>query len=143
MSFVYTSVQILLGLTSTYFLLYIYAEHQLVKTPRVGKHLWYVGLWRARADFVRNGSSLTKKGYDLYKNSMYWIQTGDMDRLVISNQYVDELRRLPDSYLDSKIAVVERNLGWYNHVDIILKSTAHVNVCRHQLVQNLGKVCAW
>ena len=69
---------------------------------------------------------------------MYWIQTGDMERLVLSDRHLDELRRLPDSYLDSKQAVVERNLGWYNRVDIILKSTAHADVCRTQLVQNLG-----
>ena len=70
---------------------------------------------------------------------MYWIQTGDMERLVLSNRYLDELRKIPDTHLSSRHAVVERNLGWYNRVDIILKSTSHVDVCRTQLVQNLGK----
>lgn len=110
-----------------------------VKAPRVGKNPWISGLARARADFFKNGSVLTKEGYTRYKNSMYWIQTGDMERLVLPNRYIDELRKFPDSHLDSKLAVVERNLGWYNRVDIILKSTAHVDVCRTQLVQNLGK----
>lgn len=104
----------------------------------MGKSPGIFGLWRAKAQFLQNGKNLTKQGYDRFKNSMYWIQTGDMDRLVVSNRYIDELRKLSNDYLDSKAAVVERNLGWYNGVDIILKSTAHVDVCHNQLVQNLG-----
>ena len=126
------------GLIVIYIILVIYEESRRVKAPRVGKNPWRSGLSRARADFFENGKHLTNEGYARYKDSMYWIQTGDMERLVLSNRYLDELRRLSDSYLDSKQAVVERNLGWYNRVDIILKSTAHVDVCRTQLVQNLG-----
>lgn len=110
-----------------------------VNIPRVGKDPQTWGLKRSRAEFVLNGNNLTKYGYERYKNSLYWIQTGDMDRLVLPNRYVDDLRKLPDGHLDSRLAVVERNLGWYNRVDVILKSTAHVDVCRTQLVQNLGK----
>lgn len=129
---------IIVGVIATYIIYTIYPEFRRVKAPRVGKNPWISGLARARADFFRNGKRLTEEGYTRYKDSMYWIQTGDMERLVLSNHYLDELRRLSDSYLDSKQAVVERNLGWYNRVDIILKSTAHVDVCRTQLVQNLG-----
>ncbi|KKA16514.1 hypothetical protein T310_9887 [Rasamsonia emersonii CBS 393.64] len=129
---------ILVGLITTYVLSSLLSHHyNRVKAPRVGKNPWISGLVRARSDFVRNGKDLTKEGYIRYKDSMYWIQTGDMERLVLSNRYLDELRKLPDSHIDSKAAVVERNLGWYNRVDIILKSTAHVDVCRTQLVQNL------
>lgn len=106
-----------------------------VKAPRVGKNSWLVGIRHAREDFARNGKILTKEGYDKFRDSMYSIQTRDMERLVVSNSFVDELRKLPDSYLDSRIAVVERNLGWYNGVDIILESTTHVGVCRTKLVQ--------
>ena len=119
----------------------IYAEVRRVKAPRLGKNPWTSGLFRARVDFFKNGKQLTREGYARYKNSMYWIQTGDMDRLVLSNKYLDELRRLPDSYFDSKQAVVERNLGWYNRVDIILKSSTHVDICRTKLVQHLG-ICS-
>lgn len=110
-----------------------------VKAPRVGRNPRISGLRRARADFTKNGRSLTKEGYTRYKNSMYLIQTGDMERLVVSTRFVDELRKLPDAYLDSRTAIVERNLGWYNGVDILLKSTSHVDICRTKLVQNLGK----
>lgn len=109
------------------------------QAPRIGKSPWTSGLARARADFVRNGKRLTREGYLRYKDSMYWIQTSDMERLVVSNRYLDELRKLPSAYLDSKQAVVERNLGWYNGIDVILKSTSHVDVCRTQLVQNLSE----
>ena len=129
---------VMIGLIFMYLISAFFGGLRRVKAPRVGKNPWISGLSRSRADFFKNGKDLTKQGYDRYKDSMYWIQTGDMERLVLSNRYLDELRRLPDSYLDSKQAVVERNLGWYNRVDIILKSTAHVDVCRTQLVQNLG-----
>lgn len=129
---------IVLGIVVTCVISFNYGGFRRVKAPRVGKNPWFYGLARARADFFKNGKRLTEEGYRRYKDSMYWIQTGDMERLVLSNRYLDELRKLSNSYLDSKQAVVERNLGWYNRVDIILKSTAHVDVCRTQLVQNLG-----
>lgn len=132
---------ILVGVVVAYLCQTLYKySFERVQAPRVGKNPWVWGLSRARADFFTNGRQLTKEGYTRYKDSMFWIQTGDMERLVLSNRYIDELRRLPDSYLDSRMAVVERNLGWYNRVDIILKTTAHVDVCRAQLVQNLGKM---
>ena len=109
-----------------------------VKAPRVGKNPWISGISLARKDFVRNGKQLTKLGYDQHKEKMFWIQTGDMDRLVLSNHYLNELRKFPSAIVDSKQAVVERNLGWYNRVDVILKSSTHVEICRNQLVQNLG-----
>ncbi|KAI0409325.1 cytochrome P450 [Xylaria palmicola] len=111
-----------------------------VNVPRVGKNPWISGLWRARADFVVNGKKLTREAYARNKHSMYWVQTGDMERLVLPSVHIEELRKLPESHLDSRMAVVERNQGWYNRVDIILKSTAHVDVCRTQLVQNLGQI---
>ena len=123
----------------TGFVWVVWGQLQKVQAPRVGKNPWIYGLSRARTEFVQNGKYLTRMGYSRYKDSIYWIQTGDMERLVVSNRYLNELRKLPDAYLDSKQAVVERNLGWYNGVDIILKSTTHVDVCRTQLVQNLSE----
>lgn len=111
-----------------------------VKAPRVGKNPWISGLWHARKYFVVNGKRLTQEAYVRDRHSMYWVQTGDMERLVLPSVHIEELRKLPESHIDSRMAVVERNLGWYNRVDIILKSTAHVDVCRTQLVQNLGQI---
>ncbi|KAK7737351.1 hypothetical protein SLS53_006654 [Cytospora paraplurivora] len=111
-----------------------------IAAPRIGKDPRAWGLRHARAHFVRNSKELTMCGYTRFKDSMYWVQTGDMERLVLPNRYVNNLRKLSDTHIDSKAAVVERNLGWYNRVDIVLKSTAHVEVCRTQLVKNLGKL---
>ena len=119
-------------------LLILRGRWERVRAPRIGKSVWITGLSRARADFVKNGRALMRTGYSKYKDSIYWIQTGDMERLVLSNKYVDELQKLPNSILESRLAVVERNLGWYNSVDIILKSAAHVHICRTQLVQDLS-----
>jgi hypothetical protein len=80
-----------------------------VKAPRIGNRKWFLGLRHASGDFAKNGKLLTKEGYERFKESMYWIQTGETDRLVLSNRYLDEIRRLPDTYLDSRLAVVERN----------------------------------
>src|SRR4051794_11780615 len=76
-----------------------------VQAPRVGKNPWLWGWPLARADFVKNGKELTKEGYTRFKDSMFWLQTGEMERLVLSHRYLNELRRLPDSYLDSRSAV--------------------------------------
>lgn len=134
---------VLLGIIISWITVHISASfnsyHKYIKAPRVGKHPLISGLQNARADFTKNGKALTQEGYNRFKDSMYLIQTGDMERLVISNRFINELRKLPDSFLDSRTAVVERNLGWYNGVDIILKSTTHIDVCRTKLVQNLGK----
>jgi hypothetical protein len=138
MGYLQNFAALLLGFTFLHAVIILLSFRPRVNAPRVGKRPGFLGLWRARAHFSNNGKALTKEGYDRYKSSAYWIQTGDMERLVISNRYIDELRKYPSSYLDSKMAVVERNLGWYNGVDIILKSTAHVDVCHTQLVQNLG-----
>ncbi|KAF2462876.1 cytochrome P450 [Lindgomyces ingoldianus] len=137
MGYLQNFAALLLGSAVLHAVIILLSFRPRVNAPRVGKRPGLLGLWRARAHFYNNGKALTKEGYDRYKSSVYWIQTGDMERLVISNRYIDELRKYPSSYLDSKMAVVERNLGWYNGVDIILKSTAHVDVCHTQLVQNL------
>ena len=131
-------VSVLGSVLVAHIMILIYVRLHRVRAPRVGKSPWLSGLNRARADFVKNGWALTRLGYEEYKDSLYWIQTGDMERLVLPHRYIDELRKLPDATLDSRQAVVERNLGWYNGVDVILKSTAHVHICRTQLVQHLG-----
>lgn len=86
----------IVGLIVTYIVSIGYEKFQRVKAPRVGKNPWIFGLARAQADFFKNGNHLTKEGYARYKDSMYWIQTGDMGRLVLSDRYLNELRRLPN-----------------------------------------------
>ena len=61
-----------------------------------------------------------------------------MERVVLSNKYLEELRNLPETQLSSRKAMNERHLGEYTTVDVILQSHMHSNVCRVQLTQNLG-----
>lgn len=42
-----------------------------------------------------------------YKNSMFLIQTADMERIVLSNRYVDEIRLAPESQLSVREGMCE------------------------------------
>jgi hypothetical protein len=61
-----------------------------------------------------------------------------MERIIISNKYIDELRNLPSSTLDHISAQCDRHLAWWNTLDVVKHSNLHSEVCRVQLNQNLG-----
>ncbi|KAI9697358.1 MAG: hypothetical protein M1820_007864 [Bogoriella megaspora] len=63
-----------------------------------------------------------------------------MERVILSNKYIDELRTLPEIRLSTKEAVCDRHLGWYSTVDVIKQSNLHADVCRVQLTQNMGYI---
>ena len=65
------------------------------------------------------------------------VQTQDMERLVIAPKFLPELRMLPESKLSHSLSLVEKHLGYYSGVDVILQSRQHSDVCRLQLTQNL------
>ena len=69
---------------------------------------------------------------------MYVVQTADMERIVMSSKYVEELRNLPDSQLSSIEALCDRHLAWWNTLDVVKHSRLHADVSRVQLNQNLG-----
>jgi hypothetical protein len=60
-----------------------------------------------------------------------------MKRLVISPKYLPQLRMLPESNLSHSAALVEKWLGYYSGVDVILQNHQHSDVCRVQLTQKL------
>ena len=53
---------------------------------------------------------------------------------------MDELRLLPEDKLNSAAALVDRTLGTYNGVDIILQGHLSSNVSRVQLTKSLRKI---
>ena len=57
--------------------------------------------------------------------------------MVLAPKYLDELRMLPEDKLNSAAALVDRTLGTYNGVDVILRDHLSSNVCRIQLTKNL------
>ncbi|KAF2185203.1 cytochrome P450 [Zopfia rhizophila CBS 207.26] len=63
-----------------------------------------------------------------------------MERIILSNKYIDELRALPSSILDGVAAQCERHLAWWTTLDVVKHSSLHTDVCRVQLNQNLGVV---
>jgi len=69
---------------------------------------------------------------------MYVVQTADMERIILSRKYANELRALPESQLSSVDAQCERHLAWWNTLDVVRNSKLHVDVSRVQLNQNLG-----
>lgn len=62
-----------------------------------------------------------------------------MERLILPHKFLVELRMLPQTKLDQSTALIERWLGRFSGVDVILKSRHHSDVCRVQLTQNLRK----
>jgi hypothetical protein len=73
-----------------------------------------------------------------YKDSMYLIQTADMERVVLSNKFVAELQGAPETVLSTREAMCERHLGRYTSLDVVRLSHLQNDVCRVQLTQNLG-----
>ena len=67
------------------------------------------------------------------------VPTTDMQRIVLLNKYLEELRDLPETQLSLRRAMSERHFGQYMTVDTILGSHLQNNVCRVQLTQSLGR----
>ncbi|OJD36446.1 cytochrome p450 [Diplodia corticola] len=109
-------------------------------TPRAGPAPGWFGLARAKRNFLANGGKIIQSGYDKYKDSMFKVQTADMERIVLSNKYVDEIRTAPESVLSVRAGMTERHLGKYSTLDIILTSHLQNDVCKVQLTQNLNKL---
>lgn len=91
---------------------------------------------------------------------MFKLQTADMERIVLSTKYIDELRAAPESLLsvregmcevktlhfvmqsditqeETQIKIMQRHLGRYTTLDVIKTSHLQNEVCRVQLTQNL------
>ena len=128
-----------------------------LRIPRVGRDPKnFLALSQARDDFMNNGRRLVEEGYAMvrlefsqaarnlnlifgtkHKYSMFIVQTADMERVILSNKYADELRSCPLTQLSSKDAQCERHLAWWNTLDVVKKSDLHISVSRVQLSQHL------
>lgn len=67
--------------------------------PRVGKNPLWSGLTAAKRDFTKNGAHIIDQGYKSYGNTMFLVQTADMERIVLSPRYLQELISLPEEVL--------------------------------------------
>ncbi|KAI1454030.1 cytochrome P450 [Annulohypoxylon moriforme] len=112
----------------------------LKRIPRAGKVPgWFNGA-AAKRDFIANGASIIEAGYRKYRDSMFLVQTADMERIVLSPKYVDEIRTAPETILSVREGMCERHLGKYTTLDIILTSHLQNDVCKAQLTQNLNRL---
>lgn len=60
-----------------------------------------------------------------------------MKRLIVAPKFLPELRMLPEAKLSHSASMVDRLLGQYNGMDMLVKSRQHSDVCRVQLTQKL------
>lgn len=75
-----------------------------------------------------------------YPDDNFLIQTQDMERLVLAPKFLHEIRVLRETKLSHAAALVEKWLGYYTGVDVVLRSRKHYDVCRLQLTQNLREL---
>lgn len=68
---------------------------------------------------------------------MYKVQTADMERLILSAKYLNELRSVARDILSIVDAQCERHLAWWNTLDVVKHSSLHTDVVLVQLTQNL------
>lgn len=123
--------------------------------PRVGidPRPFNIKLWPARIYFMLQGRSSVDQGYRKvfpfqktsqkltfpaqFKDVNFLTQTLVLERLVVAPKFLAELRLLPESKLSATAALVDKVLGIYNGVDIILQDHQSSNICRVQLTKNL------
>ncbi|KAI3390348.1 hypothetical protein diail_10007 [Diaporthe ilicicola] len=108
--------------------------------PRAGKGggLFGLGLTEAKRDFKSNGRKILDEGYRKWKNGMFRVQTLNVDRVVLSPKYVDEINKsVPENALDMADGLSERLLSSQTNLDVVFRSPLHIDVCKAQLTQNL------
>ncbi|KAF7934075.1 uncharacterized protein EAE97_008435 [Botrytis byssoidea] len=136
------SLTIFLSVVLALTILLVLTLPRQLRFPDIPKFGRKSGFWdfthaTAKREFVLNGHHLVDEGYRKYKDEPFIVQTGDMERLILPHKFLAELRMLPQTKLDQSTALIERWLGRFSGVDVILKSRHHSDVCRVQLTQNL------
>lgn len=71
---------------------------------------------------------------------MFVVQTADMERLILSNSFLDELRSVPESQLSSRAAQCDRHLGHYTTLDVVNQSSLHSTVCGAPVAKHSGEL---
>ncbi|KAF3396875.1 Cytochrome P450 monooxygenase paxP [Talaromyces pinophilus] len=132
--FALTSVAVMIALVMAL----LFRGDEKSHAPRIGRRPdIFGGRARGRAEFLVHGKRFAEEGYAKYKHSMYKVQTADMERLILSTKYLNELRSVPGDVLSSVDAQCERHLAWWTTLDVVKNSSLHTDVVRVQLTQNL------
>ncbi|KAI9787989.1 MAG: hypothetical protein M1816_007293 [Peltula sp. TS41687] len=106
---------------------------------RVGTDPGFLGLnvKQAVTNFSTTGPRQLEQNYAKAKDQNVIVRTLLTDYIVLSPKYLEELRMLPESKLNSSAALVDSVLGMHSGVDIILKDHLSADICRGQLTRNL------
>ncbi|KAI0972981.1 cytochrome P450 [Xylaria arbuscula] len=136
------------GLTVV-FLAWVYyrfvATPDLSFIPRAGKApgLLGLGINDVKRDFAKNGTKIINEGYRKNKNGMFLVQTLNVERVVLSPKYIEEINsKVPDGTLDMVEGLRERLLSAQTNLDVVFRSPLHIDVCKDQLTRNLHHLIA-
>ncbi|KAI1438941.1 cytochrome P450 [Xylaria sp. CBS 124048] len=108
--------------------------------PRAGKAPGFLGLGLndAKRDFAKNGTKIINEGYRQNKNGMFLVQTMNVERVVLSPKYIEEINsKVPEGALDMVEGLRERLLSAQTNLDVVFRSPLHIDVCKDQLTRNL------
>ncbi|KAI1820120.1 cytochrome P450 [Xylaria intraflava] len=108
--------------------------------PRAGKAPGFLGLGinDVKRDFAKNGTKIINDAYRKNKNGMFLVQTLNVERVVLSPKYIEEINsKVPEGALDMVEGLRERLLSAQTNLDVVFRSPLHIDVCKDQLTRNL------
>ncbi|MCJ1405110.1 hypothetical protein MMC11_008336 [Xylographa trunciseda] len=113
-------------------------RNEKVKAPVVGYRWFWEPAWLLRMRFITNSFSMIDEGYRKYKDSLFIVRRCDTDIVVMSNKYIDEIRKLPESSISVIEAHIQNLVGEYSGVDIARDSDLHNRALLRELTPNIG-----
>ncbi|PKY01598.1 cytochrome P450 [Aspergillus campestris IBT 28561] len=92
----------------------------------------------SQGEFYQRSVEMVNEGYAKYKDSLYYIWTTNMDRLMIPAKYMSDFNQVPRSHL--KLTATVRYSGKYTGMDIADEGMLGYDVCAGPLSQNIGRL---
>ncbi|PQE15282.1 cytochrome P450 protein [Rutstroemia sp. NJR-2017a BVV2] len=89
----------------------------------------------ARFSFFVNAERIVNDGYDKFKDRVFKLCGNDV--IVLPNKYMDEIRNLPSSKLNSILANVTNAQGVFSITDVLATSNLHTRVIQSKLTPKL------
>ncbi|KAI2642334.1 cytochrome P450 [Xylaria nigripes] len=141
----------LLGIVGVTAAILAWALHQYLTAsdlsflPRAGKKPGVLGfgLTDVKRDFAKNGTKIINEGYRNNKDGMFLVQTLNVERVVLSPKYIEEINnKVPEGTLDMVEGLRERLLSAQTNLDVVFRSPLHIDVCKDQLTRNLHHLIA-
>ncbi|KAF2728639.1 cytochrome P450 monooxygenase [Polyplosphaeria fusca] len=97
---------------------------------------WYLNLASVNAPFA--GYRSWFEPTFLHKSGKFWVRRIDGDTLILSNNYLEELRLFPNTVLSNAHAQYQNIKGKYTYASVVLHSILHTRVLLQQLTPKVG-----